>query len=355
MLRFRYAPYRLNFRNIAITSREAMTHKDTYILQVRDTEKPEVIGTGEIALFRGLSEEDMPDFNSLLTEVLKTLTAAPEYNVPYSSIRFGVETALASLGLGGGTKVFPSGFTRRESGILINGLIWMGKFDEMKLRIRNKIEQGFGCIKLKIGGINFDEELELIGWLRSEYSGKDLIIRLDANGSFGRYHFDHAMKAMRKLSEFDIHSIEQPFPTRHIESTLKACQECIIPIALDEQLIGMTSGYRKSELLDYLNPQFLVIKPSLCGGFVEASEWIAEAERRDIGWWITSALESAIGLNAIAQWTATFDNRMPQGLGTGELYVNDFRSPIKRTGEWLAYDSTIGFWALPENIDWVDV
>lgn len=332
-----------------------MTYKETYLVQLWEESMPDIKGSGEIALFRGLSAESCDNFEEVMVEELRRFNGSNIDELSYSSVRFGLETALNSLYNRGGTQVFKSRFTEGEKVLPINGLIWMGQFREMRERISEKVNQGFNCIKLKIGGIDLSEEIELLRWLRQNFSDRQLTLRLDANGSFSRVPYDKALQSLEHLSKFDIHSIEQPFVPSDIELTRKICAEDIIPVALDEQLIGIKSETEKTELLEYLKPQYIILKPSLCGGFTEAKRWIDIAVNKNIGWWITSALESAIGLNAICQWTAALGVDIPQGLGTGELYTNDFPSPIKRKGEWLSFDSDIRKWELPETIRWIDV
>ena len=354
MLKARYCPYRLSFKAPAITSRDTMYFKDTYLVQIWDEECPEVKGTGEIALFRGLSAEDGDGFQQEIERALADVDNFNFYYIKSSSINFGIETALRNLRQGGRTVIFPWDFTDGQSKLPINGLIWMGSLRDMNRRVTEKVEQGFRCIKIKIGGLNFYDEIELLRWMRAKYSDKELTIRLDANGSLGRCDYDRAMWVLEKLASFDIHSIEQPFPPSQIENTRKACAAGIIPIALDEQLIGVKSDAEKVEILNTIKPQYIILKPSLCGGFGHADNWIELARERGIGWWATSALESAVGLNAIAQWTASYDVSMPQGLGTGELYRNDFPSPIKRRGEWLSFDYNAPA-ADYDNLPWINV
>ncbi|MDE6644888.1 MAG: o-succinylbenzoate synthase [Muribaculaceae bacterium] len=252
-----------------------------------------------------------------------------------SSILFGMETAVASLRAGGGHELWPSAFTRGEVAIPINGLVWMGDFRKMSERIRGKLDEGFGCVKLKIGGIDFEDEVALLRMIRREYGRNDLELRLDANGSFTP---ENAMERLGRLSEYDIHSIEQPIKAGQWEAMREIVEKSPIAIALDEELIGTRCREEKVELLDAINPAYVVLKPSLAGGFAHSQEWIELAKERGCGWWITSALESNIGLNALAQFVALQNPTMPQGLGTGELYVENFPSPLVRKGENLWYD-----------------
>ncbi len=339
MLRAEWIPYRLRFTFTAVTSRETMQAKDTYIIKVWDVENPECVGIGECNLFRGLSADDTPVYESQIDQMCRSgLEEIPQC----SSLLFGAETALADLRGGGQRLLWPSAWTRGEEGIRINGLVWMGSKQLMLSRIKEKVAAGFRCIKLKIGGINIEEEIELVEALRSHFPVSELEIRLDANGSLSP---ENALRILELLSQYGIHSIEQPIHAGQWREMEKLCSETPIPIALDEELIGMRSDAEKQEMLDAIKPQYIILKPALCGGFGHADAWIAEAEKRGIGWWATSALESDIGLNAIAQWVALKNPEMPQGLGTGQLYSNNFPSPLNLRGERLWHDPS-SIWAL---------
>ncbi len=305
-----------------------MKVKDTFILRVHDSEVPEVSGLGECALFKGLSAEDTPSYTDHLESFCNNPSAdtLPEI----SSIRFGYETAMLSLNARGSSRLIESAFTTQSSPIQINGLIWMGTKQEMCARIAEKLDAGFRCVKLKIGGINFDDEAELLANIRREFPSGSIELRLDANGAFTP---QNALDRLNRLSEFDIHSIEQPIKSGQWEEMARLCRLSPIPIALDEELIGFHSDDFKTRLLDTISPTYIILKPSLCGGFKESDRWIELAENRNIGWWATSALESNIGLNAIAQWVARYNPTMPQGLGTGALYTNNFPSPLQLEGD----------------------
>lgn len=332
-----------------------MRTKTTYLLEISDSAQPLIKGIGEIALFEGLSSEDGADFERRLVHALQNIEDFREQRYADSSVAFGIETALANLVLGG-KAVFPSPLLDGNGTVIINGLIWMGRKDQMLQRIGEKMEQGFRCLKLKIGGIDFDDEIELLSMIRSHYGSEKLELRLDCNGSLSRLPFNEAVHALERLAQFRPHSIEQPFAAADVEHTRRVCSLNIVPIALDEQLIGVTPDDYKQRLLDFIKASYVVIKPSLCGGFAQAQRWIDYAKEREMGWWVTSALESAIGLNAIAQWTSALNPSIAQGLGTGELYVNDFHSPLKRNGERLTYmpDEGRKSWNL-ENVEWIDV
>ncbi len=333
MLRAQWKAYRLNFKFEARTSRASMLFKDTYFVKVWDDENTNLSGIGECALFKGLSAEDNANYENILSEwCLNPSNALP--NV--SSIRFGLETAIADLNNGGKGIIAPnSNWIKGNNGIAINGLIWMGDKDLMLHRINEKLNDGFKCLKMKIGGINFDDEVELLHYIREHFPSDKLEIRLDANGSFSP---DNALKRLETLSRFDIHSLEQPIKAGQIKEMSHICKNSPIAIALDEELIGDTNSNEKYSLLNEIHPQYIILKPALCGGLSGADDWIHAANKLNIGWWATSALESNIGLNAIAQWISTKNTDMRQGLGTGELYHNNFDSPIYRQGEQLFFN-----------------
>ena len=350
MLKAEYAPFRLEFREPAVTSRAVMNDKETYFIRIYDDERPEVFGIGECALFRGLSADDRPDYEMVLSEVCASISQHGSVAIipdGWSSIRFGVESALADLRNGGCRILWPGEWVCGKYGIPINGLVWMGSHDQMMDRLCSKIDAGFRCVKLKIGGIDFAEELDLIRHIRERFSSDKLEIRLDANGAFTP---DTAMDYLSRLAPYGIHSIEQPIRAGQMSAMASICRESPIPIALDEELIGCRSRTEKIELLDVIHPSFIILKPSLCGGFSAAEEWVSLPAERCIGWWATSALESDIGLNAIAQWCASMHTVIPQGLGTGQLYTNNIPSPMWLDGDKLRYNPD-GWWALP-HFDW---
>ncbi|MDE6282719.1 MAG: o-succinylbenzoate synthase [Muribaculaceae bacterium] len=335
------SPYTLKFRERAITSRDSMTEKETWFLTIISEQLPDGEATGEIAMFRNLSKEDTPEFGKLIAETCRVaescdtieqlLAAIPEV----SSIRFGVESALIRAG------GYPlSGRQRRwldgEEGIRINGLVWMGDKATMRSRIRSKLDEGFTCVKLKIGGISFDDELDLIASIRREFGKDDIELRLDANGAFTP---QDALQRLERLARYDIHSIEQPIKPRQWEDMARICRLSPIDIALDEELIGMNTRAQKVAMIDAIKPHYIILKPSLCGGFSEADDWISVAEDAGIGWWGTSALESNIGLEALGIWTSSHQPVLPQGLGTGNLYTNNIPSPLQLRGERLWYQS----------------
>lgn len=335
MKRAEYSRYLLHFKEDAGTSRGVLKEKETFFVKVWDESCPEVFGMGECALFRGLSADDRKNYEEKLEEVcLRIEEVKMEELEEWSSIRFGVEMALQDLAMGGCQLYFPSAFTEGRQAIEINGLIWMGDKSTMLQRIQQKLEAGFHCIKLKIGAIDFEAELSLLQYIRERFSCEKVELRVDANGAFAP---EEAMSKLEALAAFGLHSIEQPIRQGQWEEMAHLCRETPIPIALDEELIGVYGRKKKLELLEKVQPQYIILKPALCGGFSGAREWIELAEKRGIGWWVTSALESNIGLNALAQWVATLGNPMPQGLGTGQLYTNNLWSPLRQEGECLIY------------------
>ena len=351
MLRARYCRYTLLFKNPAVTSRDTLTRRDTYYIEVWHEESPEVRGLGECALFKGLGDDDVPDYEERLADMVKQLNncrSEAEIVMPrLTSMKFGLETALADLRNGGTRRIYPTPWSEGKGAITINGLIWMGNAEQMLHRIKEKLAAGFRCVKLKIGGINFDKELKLLSYIRERFSADELQLRLDANGAFTPAN---ALARLEALAHYDIHSIEQPIKPRQWEALSKLCSTSPIAIALDEELIGLHSREEKVEMLEAVKPQYVILKPSLCGGFSGANEWIALAEERGIDWWATSALESNIGLNAIAQWVSTYHPTLPQGLGTGALYVNNIESPLVQEHDYLRY-KTNESWKIP-NLDW---
>ncbi len=335
-MRLAYAPYILNFRFPAGTSRGILTEKPTFFIKVFDENDPSKFGIGECSVFPGLSPEADGNYGYKLVELLANIALGKETDLTgYSSIIFGLEQALRDFAGGCRHVYFPSEFTQGHQSIEINGLIWMGDFDEMISRIDQKIADGFRCIKIKIGAIDWKKEVELIEYIRKKYTESTLQIRVDANGGFS---MDNALPRLKRLADLGVHSIEQPIPAGMPELMAFLCQVSPLKIALDESLIGVYGKKEKEALLDTVNPAYVILKPSLCGGFSGAEEWIRLAEERGIGWWVTSALESNVGLNALAQWTATLNTTIPQGLGTGALYTNNFECPLHLESDLLSYD-----------------
>lgn len=324
-----WCPYTLRFRFEARTSRQTMHVKDTWLIRIVDEESG-CEGVGECAMFRGLSMEDSPEYEDLLMAACRNFE--PDRLPEQSSIRFGFETAMANL--------FgrpDNDFTRGKRSIPINGLIWMGDKHTMKQRIDEKLAAGFKVLKLKIGGINFGDEVDLLKYIRNIYPPDVLELRLDANGSFT---CDSAMQRLEQLSLYGIHSIEQPIKAGQELQMAAICKESPIPVALDEDLIGTRSREESRRLLTEIKPSYIILKPALCGGFLGADTWIEEASKLGIGYWFTSALESNIGLEAIALHIAEKNCDMPQGLGTGQLYANNFDSPLCLKGERMYYNAS---------------
>lgn len=329
--------YTLDFTFTARTSRMSMQHKDTYFIRLTSPEGR--VAIAEVPLFHGLSAEDNTDFDRLLSEACANPVATLA-NPSSSCIAFGFESAFASL------EDTSTLWTQGRQGIDINGLIWMGDKELMRRRIAEKLDAGFKVLKLKIGGICFEEEIDLLRGIRSSFAASDLEIRLDANGSFNS---DNALEHLKKLSPFAIHSLEQPISAGQTEQMAKICKESPIPIALDEELIGMRSHAEKVALLDAIRPQYIILKPALCGGFAAAADYASIIG--DGRWWATSALESNVGLYAIGRWLSAYLPNMPQGLGTGMLYSNNIPSPLTLRGAslWCNPNKT---WEIPNNLPW---
>ena len=336
-----YHKYILQFKQPSGTSRGILKTKETWFVIIKCDKK---LGIGECGILRGLSVDDRSDYeeklnwtcqnvhlglNKLITELIK-----------FPSIQFGIEMAFKSLEARNPFELFPSEFTQGTQNISINGLIWMGNEPFMKQQIKDKIDNGFKCIKMKIGAIDFETELQLLKFIRKEFSSSDIELRVDANGAFSP---KEALDTLHRLSELDLHSIEQPIKAGQWEDMATLCEKTPLPIALDEELIGIFDVTKKQELLQTVKPQYIILKPSLVGGFGGSQEWIDLAEKMKIGWWVTSALESNVGLNAIAQWTFMLNNPMFQGLGTGGLFTNNFSSPLTVKNGTLQYDNSLSW------------
>jgi o-succinylbenzoate synthase len=331
-----YQQYILNFKQASGTSRGILKTKETWFIILNEGINK---GFGECGLFRGLSIDDRPDYEEKLKWVCQNINLGLDrlldLLVEFPSIQFGLEMAFKSLESKDSFNLFPSKFTKHQDTIPINGLIWMGTERFMKTQIQEKLEAGFSCIKMKIGAIDFQTEINLLKSIRKQFSAKDIELRVDANGAFKP---QEALEKLKVLSEFDLHSIEQPIKRGHIEDMAMLCEATPLPIALDEELIGVFSEVKKQELLQTINPQYIILKPSLVGGFKGSDTWINLANEQNIGWWITSALESNLGLNAIAQYTYSLKNSLPQGLGTGGLFSNNFDSPLIVKNGTLQYN-----------------
>lgn len=348
-LRADYLKYTLQFRFEAGTSRGTLTQKETYIIRIADDENQSVVGYGECGPLKGLSLDDRPDFEEQLGQICQYFNKLDlqlfAWNVPiilnqlisqqFPSILFGFETAMLDYLSGGHRIIYSNEFARGQRTIPINGLIWMGDRSFMLRQIEEKLTEGYTTLKLKIGAIDFEQECALLAHIRSRFSPEQITLRVDANGAFAP---DEVTAKLERLAGFQLHSIEQPIRANQTDLMAELCRTTPLPIALDEELIGHMEYVDKFRLLKKIQPQYIILKPTLLGGLRHCDEWIELAGRLNIGWWITSALESNIGLNAVAQYTAQLRNSLPQGLGTGQLYQNNFNSPLRIENGDLCYD-----------------
>ena len=338
MIKARWIERTLNPRFELGTSKGPIHARTVWYLIAWDEEAPELKGIGEAALFPGHRKKFPADVKLKLTELCERTDNWAQRMitdlVDVPSVRFAVEQCLRDLDAGGTKTLFPSEFTLGRSGIPINGLVWMGDKSTMKQRIREQIEGGCSTVKMKIGAIGIDDELALLKGVRQEYNASNITLRVDANGAFNA---QQAPDVLKRLAELEVHSIEQPVPPGLFEVMEELCATTPVPIALDEDLIGLNTRDAKVDLLDNVKPHWIVIKPSLVGGWGATHEWIELAKARGIGWWITSALESSIGLNAVAQFTATLNVSIAQGLGTGKVYTNNIPSPLLAEKGLLRY------------------
>ena len=326
----------LHFKQPAGTSRGVYTTRKIWLIHLYDGNRE---GLGECAPLPDLSCDTMADeqYEAKLRHFCEELCCVGEIDVDslldYPSMRFGLETAL--LNLQRGNRLFDTAFSRGEEGIPINGLVWMGNYDEMLRRMEEKLQKGFRCVKLKIGAIDFDQELDLVKRIRDRFSFHEVELRLDANGAFP---FEEALYKLELLSQYAIHSIEQPIRQGQWAYMAELCRESPLPIALDEELIGVNDAEMKRHMLNVIKPRYIILKPSLHGGMTGCREWIDAAREQGIGSWITSALESNIGLNAIAQFASDVYGphiTMPQGLGTGQLFTDNIPMPLEIRGDQL--------------------
>lgn len=338
-LQVHYQPYKLNFKFEAGTSRGILTEKIAWLIKIYDDAQPNLIGLGECAPLIGLSIDDRPDFEENLHQICQSFNQLDleiyPWNIPiiieqligtqWPSIRFGFETAMLDYLHGCQRHIFPNAFVYEERHLTMNGLVWMGSKEAMLQQVADKIEAGFSTIKLKIGAIDFEQECAVLAYIRRHFSEQEITLRVDANGAFNE---GNVRERLQILSKYTIHSIEQPIRPKQLDLMAELCETSPVPIALDEELIGTFDYAAKRRLLKHIKPQYIILKPTLLGGFEATREWIETAQRLDIGWWVTSALESNIGLNAIAQFTAEYSNPLPQGLGTGQLFDNNIPSPL---------------------------
>jgi len=351
MLKADFKKHIFQFKQPGGTSRGVLHVKSSWYIKVWDEMNPVCYGIGECSVLPGLSPDDRPDLEVKLQEVCKEIehyaSHASDLLADWPAIRFAVECALLDLRNGGQKTVFPSAFTKGVGSIAINGLIWMGEPEYMLEQIELKLARGFSCLKMKIGAIDFEQELRILTGIRKRFSCDQLELRVDANGAF---QLDECLEKLERLSQCQIHSIEQPIKAGQWEAMASLCKRTPLPIVLDEELIGIVDRAEKKEMLKQIQPQYIILKPSLIGGFQASEEWIELAEGNNIGWWITSALEGNIGLSAIAQWTFVKNNPLPQGLGTGQVFINNIDSPLWLEGEQLRYNPAAE-WAEPFGID----
>ncbi len=343
----------------ARTSRGAMKQRISWFVKLWDDSSPDIFGLGECAPLTGLSKESAEEVEAALAELeqfinsksihfpsngfaslreLESFLSTSGIDYKNSSVRFAIETAMLDLINRGKRIIFKTKFLEGNP-IPINGLIWMGGLDHMLQQIDIKIKDGFRCIKMKVGSHNFEKECDILQYIRRKYYRENIVVRLDANGAFKP---EDALYKLKLLSKFDVHSIEQPIKSGLVEMA-ELCRQSPVPIALDEELIGVTSAEAKKEMLTRLKPAYVILKPSLHGGLRSCEEWIQLAESNGVGWWITSALESSIGLNAIAQFTSQYPIQIPQGLGTGMIYTNNIESPLTVDKGSLSYNSQINW------------
>jgi o-succinylbenzoate synthase len=352
-IRARSAKKIFHFNFKARTSRGTMKDKTSWFIKLFDESDPATDGWGECGPLPGLSVDSLPEFESRVTALVDAVNGSElDANnasavlrlVPrgFPSITFGMETALRDLQNGGRRVIYDNSFISGEP-IAINGLIWMGDMDFLLDQVSKKVTEGFRCLKLKVGGLDFERECDVLRYIRKRYFRDDITIRLDANGAFKA---DDVLYKLEEFSKFGVHSIEQPLKPGH-DVMEELCRKSPIPVAFDEELIGLESRDDKARLLSRLKPQFIVLKPTLHGGLSGCDEWIAVAQELGIGWWITSALESSIGLNAICQFTANYRTAIPQGLGTGGIYENNISSPLKVKNGQIFYDPALGWPADP--------
>ncbi|MCB2409013.1 o-succinylbenzoate synthase [Hymenobacter lucidus] len=348
MLHLSYSKRILHFSFPARTSRGAITEHHVYYLYLTDTAHPGRVGIGEAAPLAGLSPDYGPDtetriadfcqyFNQLQLAELPSAEAPALVAAELPALRFALETATLDWEQGGRRMLYDTLFSRGETSIPINGLVWMGDAAFMREQIQKKLAEGYSCLKLKIGGIDFATELRLLAEIRAVAGPEQLTLRVDANGAFAPAE---ALDRLRQLAQFELHSIEQPIAAGQWDAMAAVCRESPVPVALDEELIGVTDPARQEALLNQVRPAYIILKPTLLGGLAAARHWIALAEARGIRWWLTSALESNIGLNAVSQFAARFAPAdFPQGLGTGQLYTNNIAAPLTIRQGQLHYGS----------------
>jgi len=355
MLTLAYQRRALLFNFPARTSRGALSEHVAYYVRLHDTRQPSVVGWGEAAPLAGLSPDYGPAFEGALANFCQAFNQAQHQQlavaeaaalVPASqpALRFALETAVLDLANGGRHQLYSNAFSQGQAGIPINGLVWMGDAPFMRAQIRQKLAAGYACLKVKIGSLDFATELALLAEIRAEAGPEQLVLRVDANGAFAPAE---ALGKLAQLAQFAIHSIEQPIAAGQWPALAEVCRQSPIPVALDEELIGLTDPAQQEALLAQVRPAYVVLKPTLLGGHATTRRWIRLADQHGLGWWITSALESNIGLNAVAQLTGEYDVAgFAQGLGTGQLYHNNLAAPLHIQAGALHYDPT-GGWEQP--------
>ena len=345
-----FSPYSLLFKEPGGTSRGVLTKKQTYFVRVSPLGNPSASAYGEVPFFPGLSAETADEVEDRLEKLgsAREITDIDFTSLP-SSLIFGLEQALDELTPGNPYLKPDSDFISGNKTLTINGLVWMGSLHAMLKRATEKLNNGFHCIKIKIGAINWEDEISLIRSIR-DIAGNDITIRVDANGAFSQ---DDCLWRLEELAQFGIHSVEQPVRAGNWKLMRRVCENSPVPVALDEELIGLPPSTIRDEMLDFIRPQFLILKPALCYGFSGARDWIRRAEKASVGWWITSALESSVGLSAIASFTSGFRPEMPQGLGTGSLFTNNFDSTLSLEGERLRFIGPAGIYNCQlEKLHW---
>jgi o-succinylbenzoate synthase len=347
MIKYSYKKHQLKFNFDARTSRGEIKTHQSYILFVNDTLKGQT-GMGEAAPLAGLSIDSISDFEVVLIDIISKLNESRSLNQidldKFPSLRFAIESAHLDLKFGGTIKYFNNDWLLGNP-LPINGLVWMNQIDEMYKEAITKAQKGFDCIKFKIGALDFDEECRLLEKFRNSFSASNVQIRLDANGAF---LFDDALLKLKELKRFSVHSIEQPIAPKQWDLMQELIAKTPIDIALDEELIGLNPFEDGKKLMETLNPHYLILKPTLIGGLNFADEWVKLTERYARSWWATSALESNIGLNIIAQWCSSKGSKLHQGLGTGSLYSNNFKAPFKVENGFLSYISDEK-WTFPDE------
>ncbi len=340
MLKLTVKKHELIFKQLAGTSRGTLRSKPSWFFILIDSEKHSNISIGECGLLTGLSFDDKSGYLEKLFQIVQSVNQKQSLETKidlseWPSINFGLEMLKKDYYSTKDKILFDTEFTNHSYKIPINGLIWMGEKKFMFDQIKLKIDEGWSCIKLKIGAIDFEEEIELIKYIRAQFGIDELELRVDANGAFLP---TEAKEKMKILSDYDIHSIEQPIGAGQEYKMAELCDNPPLPIALDEELIGVIDMHKKQRLLKLIKPQYIILKPSLIGGWNSSEEWINIAKQHNIKYWATSALESNIGLNAIAQWTATLEKNLIHGLGTGQLYTNNIDSPLQASKGYLSYE-----------------